>query len=794
MPGLSSKNLRKLFLEELNETEVERLGFDWPVWARLKQRPPSDGWRTWLVLGGRGAGKTRTGAEWLKGVALADPHFAGDAAGRIALVGESYDDIRDVMIEGESGILAIHSKADRPDWFSSRRELVWKNGTIAKLFSSADPEGLRGNQFGAAWGDVFFDPKSSQSALPYFSAGSRDDLAQRRFLEAHLDYWDDPQNNPMSPNYQGRMVATNRLAIWAWDARPFPWFPKDLNAWSDGENWMRGHWLNGRLGACPLEDLVRAMLADHDFLDADIRLDGVVDGYVIPSQSSARRALEPLMALFDVQVDDVSGKLRFLQLPYADRTVLRQNELVQEECEPLKIERRNAELELPSEVLLSHASVFSDYEETSAKSRRLNGESERQISLRLPVVIPDAMASSLADKKLRSEWHERQSRAVTLSTGRLEISPGDIVQFEDEGSDTHWRVESVDVGAAQSLRLQSVLQETLQPGYSEPITPLLDNTASFGKPLAVVMDLPSLRDADREKSLAYVAATARPWAGRYDVYSSATNYNYQLRSTIDAVATFGRLTAPLLPGPFSRLDLGNSVSIAPISGGYSGQQMGDILNGGNALAVENRAGNYEVLQFVDAELQQDGSWLLSKLLRGQRGTVADMQVGSEAGAYVILLNTAVLPVEMHDSDVGRTNNWRVGPSRDLINASSYTQLSFNYVGRSRNLLAPVHLRRQKQTIPSGLRISWIRSSRFHADNWENAEVPLDARFERYLIRILNASGKVVRETEVFEPQFSYSDEMQQADMGGTHFPYSVEVAQIGDTGLPGAFSKLDINS
>jgi len=153
LPGLSNRRVRDLFLGELSDEDVEALRFDWPVWSRLKQRPPMSDWRTWLVLGGRGAGKTRTGAEWLKAIALADPHFAGDAAGQLALVGQSYDDARDVMVEGESGLLALHTRADRPAWFSSRRELVWPNGTRAKVFSSSDPEGLRGSQFGAAWCD-----------------------------------------------------------------------------------------------------------------------------------------------------------------------------------------------------------------------------------------------------------------------------------------------------------------------------------------------------------------------------------------------------------------------------------------------------------------------------------------------------------------------------------------------------------------------------------------------------------------------------------------------------------------
>lgn len=153
MKSLSTKTLREKCLNQLNEYELEFLKFNWPIWARVKQRPPLSDWKTWLLLGGRGAGKTRTGAEWLKGIALADPHFPGHSGGRIALVGTTYDDIRDVMIEGESGLLAVHAKAERPTWISSKRELVWENGVIGKMFSSADPEGLRGNQFGAAWSD-----------------------------------------------------------------------------------------------------------------------------------------------------------------------------------------------------------------------------------------------------------------------------------------------------------------------------------------------------------------------------------------------------------------------------------------------------------------------------------------------------------------------------------------------------------------------------------------------------------------------------------------------------------------
>ena len=115
--------------------------------------PPEGDWTTWVFLGGRGAGKTRAGAEWVRGMALGLPPFAARPHGRIALVGETYLDVREVMVEGISGLLAVHPDHERPDFQVSRRRVVWPNGAVAQLFSSEDPEGLRGPQFDAAWCD-----------------------------------------------------------------------------------------------------------------------------------------------------------------------------------------------------------------------------------------------------------------------------------------------------------------------------------------------------------------------------------------------------------------------------------------------------------------------------------------------------------------------------------------------------------------------------------------------------------------------------------------------------------------
>jgi phage terminase large subunit-like protein len=146
------------FIGGLSPHELEAISRDWRLWARPDQLPPATAqgggdWTVWLALGGRGAGKTRAGAEWVRSLALGDPAAGVKPVGRIALVGETFADVRDVMVDGVSGLLAVHPRADRPTWEAGRRRLVWPNGAVAQAFSAEEPEALRGPQFDAAWCD-----------------------------------------------------------------------------------------------------------------------------------------------------------------------------------------------------------------------------------------------------------------------------------------------------------------------------------------------------------------------------------------------------------------------------------------------------------------------------------------------------------------------------------------------------------------------------------------------------------------------------------------------------------------
>lgn len=138
---------REEIIRSLSPEELVSLEYDWRFWARPNQLEPPGNWRTWLVLAGRGFGKTRTGAEWIRSKAESGRYR------RMALVAPTAADARDVMIDGESGIMAISPPWFRPVYEPSRRRLVWPNGAIATLYSAEEPDRLRGPQHDAAWCD-----------------------------------------------------------------------------------------------------------------------------------------------------------------------------------------------------------------------------------------------------------------------------------------------------------------------------------------------------------------------------------------------------------------------------------------------------------------------------------------------------------------------------------------------------------------------------------------------------------------------------------------------------------------
>ncbi len=206
--------------------------------------------------------------------------------------------------------------------------------------------------------NVFFDPKSSASALPYFfqrtarRSGAAAATSRRR---SGIGIRTIPSSirRPIQnrTEYDGRMVDHAAIHWWTWDARPYPQFPLMTDVWSDGVNWERGHWLTGRFGALTADALVTAVLADYGATATEVGdLDGVLDGFMIGDVTSARGALEPLAQLLSFEAYESGDSFTVVRRGRRARGVFTTDDLVEEKDKPVISIRRAEETELPAEI------------------------------------------------------------------------------------------------------------------------------------------------------------------------------------------------------------------------------------------------------------------------------------------------------------------------------------------------------------------------------------------------------------------------------------------------------------
>lgn len=172
LASLPAKEQAKI-LSGLDEATANELLFRWDFWGRPNQHEPAGQWFTWMILAGRGFGKTRTGAEWVRRRVCGPTPLAPGKASRIALVAETAADARDVMVEGDSGILSVHPRDFRPTYEPSKRRLTWPNGAVATLFNGVEPDQLRGPQFDLAWVDELAKFRYAQQAWDMLQFGLR---------------------------------------------------------------------------------------------------------------------------------------------------------------------------------------------------------------------------------------------------------------------------------------------------------------------------------------------------------------------------------------------------------------------------------------------------------------------------------------------------------------------------------------------------------------------------------------------------------------------------------------------
>ncbi|QPC41986.1 glycoside hydrolase/phage tail family protein [Kaustia mangrovi] len=638
---------------------------------------------------------------------------------------------------------------------------------------------------GANQPNSFNDARSSESALPYFSSGARDDFMQRRYLQAFHEYWSGEAGtarNPVSAVYGAEMVPPERMFIWAWDARPFPTFPYRADVWADGPNYEAGHWLNGRMGAASLGALVSAIIDSGGGVAHDTSaLEGVIDGYLIDRPMSARNALEPLSLAFSFDAVESGGRIRFRHRGAGPVIALGEGDLVEEAADqPLVRVTRAQESELPASVRLSYVDSLVDYRKAAVETRRLVGHSIRQSSADLPAVISQSLAQARAEVWLQDVWAGRERARFALPRGHMALEPGDTVALGLGGRERLLRIESVADGMAR--RVEAV---SLDPGVYEAVAgphraarPQMPPV--YGKPVLEFLDLP-LMTGEETPHAGYFAGFAKPWPGGLAIARSASGSGFEHNRTLDAPATMGETLDALAPGPTGRWHRGGAVRVKLFSGALSSVDPLQLFGGANVAALRGVGGGWEVFQFRGAELVGPNTYRLSGLLRGQSGSEAAMAAEHPAGTRFVLLNGAVMQAAMALDEVGLAFTYRYGPANRDIGDEAFAQDVHAFAGTGLKPLSPVHVRWMRDPVAGHVSLSWIRRTRRGGDSWDQLDVPLGEDAEAYEVDILDGADAVVRTIATATPDAVYTAGDQMADFTTIPASFDVVVYQISAT-------------
>ena len=633
---------------------------------------------------------------------------------------------------------------------------------------------------GANQPSVFPDPKSSESALPHFSNGARDDLMQRRHLQAVLGTLDpafgDGALNPVSTVYSGRMIAPDATHLWTWDARPYPAFPFFTDVWADAANWQTGHWLNGRLGSAPLDALVSTVLADGGMTGVETGdLGGGPAGYVVDRPMASRAMLDPLALAFSFDAAEQDGVLRFRRRGGEPVAELQEVDLIlPEDAAPAQL-TRGQESDLPREVSIGFTNLGNDYQSATATSRRLVGNSTRTAHADIAMVTEDAEAERRAEIWLQDLWAGRESIQFALPPSRLGLALGDVVGLTVNGRRRLIEIQEIADTESRAVTALTIDPEVFDLGLAPASRRAPAPPPAIGPVHAEVLDLPALDDT-QPPVLARLAVFADPWPGSEAVWSASDGLNFQRVALAAVPATAGQTLDDLPSGPTGRWhNVGFRVQL--YGGVLSSAPDSAVLAGANAAAVQRADGAWEVIQFANAEFVGERIYLLSRLLRGQAGSEWAMASPLSAGAPFVLLDRNVVTVASGLDALERDLQLRVvAATRDY---GDPTMLPLNATPQATALrpLAPVHLKAARGG--SGVTFTWIRRTRIDGDSWAG-EVPLGEDSEQYTVDILSGTG-VVRTLNATTPSALYTAADELADFGAAQTSLSVRVTQLSAT-------------
>lgn len=469
---------------------------------------------------------------------------------------------------------------------------------------------------GANQPNVFGDAKSSEDGRPYFSSGAPDPLMQRQVLRAHLDHW-------------AGSAMVERIYVWTWDARPFPAFPAQKDVWSDGVNHATGHWLTGRAGGLASDELARAVAADYGVeLGVAASAPPLVHGFVLEGPASLRDALGPMLSAAGLTFRDTPEGLALGRT--RGRDALSIGDVV--DGEPRVSRKRPDPGESIGQVALSYSDRERSYLTGTVTALRLDGGVTAGEAS--PLVLDIGGARSAAERMLLDGTMERDTIELTLPPSLLGLEVGDPIAVVglDEGP---FEITDIRDGLARKVSARAI-----PPLISAAIVADRPPAGSEGAPARAIPVLAAAHlpadPAAPAQSRLLLAAGAKPWPGDVAVTEDGTGASV---ARLTRNAPMGELLSPLAAGTIFAWDETGEVHLRLYSGHLAALDEAVVLAGGNRLAIETDAGDWEIVGFAQATLVAPGEYRLRRLLRGQGGT--DRAMGRPRRATASWCSTSV---------------------------------------------------------------------------------------------------------------------------------------------------------
>ncbi|PIR39608.1 MAG: hypothetical protein COV35_03635 [Alphaproteobacteria bacterium CG11_big_fil_rev_8_21_14_0_20_39_49] len=699
------------------------------------------------------------------------------------LAGFTQDELQEGWTSGE-GYDWYYSDAQRTTQTALSQEYAWKNiawwwnntHTNPDMSATAWTPQMKKiwfTEFGFPSVDgasnqpnVFIDPDSSESAYPYYSKGKIDFRSQRNAIKATLEEWNGSS-------------MIEKLFLWTWDSRPYPYWPDLTGIWADGGLWRTGHWVTGKLGLSSLGAIVSDLCRRTGLSESQIdvtRLNNLVRGFILNGQTTARIAIDSLRAAYFFDAVESDGLIKFVSRGGLTTETIGESNLISgvNNGETLSIERIQ-ELELPKKIDVNYINEHANHQIGNQHSERQVTDSVGVEAINLPIIMSDQDARVIADVSLYNSWVGRTLYSFVLPIRYASLEPTDIINIQINNQNHVMRIINTQFGDPGMMKASAVAEDiSAYDFYSRPgdIGGGLDIVNDTGDTALSLLDLPAFPTDDEDAGTIRYAVTGLEsgWKGAVLYRSDDDGANYHLVASFPAAAVIGVTTTSLPDGVTDYFDEKSTVTVSITGNGeLSGTSELAVLNGANIAKVGS-----EIIQFKNATLVSTGKYILSGLLRGRLGTEWATSSHTEGEEFVLLDNN--LAKESLSSEfIGLSRLYKaVSVGKSLADTSS---VSFTYNANSLKPFSPVHIKGTRDA-SGNLTITWIRRTRVNGGWRDNVDVPLGQLQEAYEVDIMNGGNVVRTISGLTSATVSYSAAEQTTDFGSAQSSINVRIYQM----------------